>query len=49
MSPPPPGIRKSIGETLCDALMPLHPAVSAKKAAYAPDRKDFDFQSNVTG
>jgi hypothetical protein len=48
MSPPPPGIRKSIGETLCDAFMPLQPAVSAKKAAYAPDWKDFDFQFIVT-
>ena len=31
-------MRKSIGETLWDALMPLHPAESAKRAAQAQDR-----------
>lgn len=49
MRPPPPGIRKSIGETLCDALMPLHPAESAIRAAQAQDRKDLDFQFKATG
>jgi len=41
-------MRKSIGETLWDALMPLHPAESAQRAAQAPDWKDLDFQFNVT-
>jgi len=42
-------MRKSIGETLWDALMPLHPAESAKRAAPAHDRKDLDFQFRATG
>jgi len=42
-------MRKSIGETLWDALMPLHPAESAKRTAQAHDRKDLDFQFKATG
>jgi hypothetical protein len=44
--PPPPGIRKSIGDTLFEALMPLHPAPSTRTLAPIANRAVF--QSNLT-
>jgi len=45
--PPPPGIRKSIGDTLLLALMPLHPAPSSKRQPHPASRAIFQFKLTV--
>src|ERR1039457_7214798 len=39
MRPPPPGMKKSRGETVCDALMPPQPAHNSEDAANTAKQK----------
>lgn len=43
-----PGMKKSIGETLWDALMPLQPAPSSVSAADIARSKNLEFNLTVT-
>jgi hypothetical protein len=47
--PPPPGIKKSIGEMLFEALMPVHPVAKSSKPAPAANREDFRIDVTEAG